>query len=253
MVQTAARDCRPVFECAFLPDDRARMLVEYATGVRGMGFTGRVRQRGGLTSFHIPINSLRDPVWTKRYGPVRRSDEHKLLIIGEREALAEHARAGGCTLILTPLGVLQGKSREFCASRVQPLIDFAREMHRSGQEVRVAFAPYDEAAYPESTTLVGDWFFSQSVQGTRAQGYRNTVFTRHAATARRRVREFDQEFTDLLCHDLNREAQTTDGLLAVLAELRDGKLGRFEQLPLPAGGTGDACDWYDANTGRCTR
>jgi hypothetical protein len=50
----------------------------------------------------------------------------------------------------------------------------------------------------ESVTILGDWFYAQSVSASLGAGYRQTIFTRHAPSMQTRIDLFDREFADLL-------------------------------------------------------
>lgn len=65
-----------LYTCADFPDSRARMMADYAEDVLALGYSGIVRQKGGLSSFHIPTESIGHNVWKVRYGNLARSDEH---------------------------------------------------------------------------------------------------------------------------------------------------------------------------------
>jgi hypothetical protein len=50
----------------------------------------------------------------------------------------------------------------------------------------------------ESITIVGDWFAAESVAATIGEGYRQTIFTRHAPSMQGKIDLFDREFEQLL-------------------------------------------------------
>jgi hypothetical protein len=213
LVQATEQEARPLFECAVFPDDRARMLAEYANRVRKMRQFGRVRQRGGFTSFNIPDRTIGHKDWKDRYGPLSRSDEHITLLRGERQALEKHAREAGCTLIISG-GHYEPLGPTVRAVRIRTLIEFLEGMPKG--KVRVAFARSDA---PESVTIVGDWFYAQSVRATVEKGYQNTMFTRHALTVRQRAQDFDREFDELAQHPVNQKAATLAGAMEVLRDI----------------------------------
>ena len=53
-------------------------------------------------------------------------------------------------------------------------------------------------AMTESVTIVGDWFAARSISGTMGDGYRQTIFTRHAPTIATMIEEFDRRFNQYL-------------------------------------------------------
>ena len=56
----------PLFQCAHLPEERTKMITEYAKKITDMDRFGMVRQKGGLSSFHIPDECILNPVWSDR-------------------------------------------------------------------------------------------------------------------------------------------------------------------------------------------
>ncbi len=114
----------PLFECAHLPEERARMMADYCNKVSSINKSGTVRQKGGLSSFHIPSACILKQVWTDRYFPENRSDYHKRLQRNERLALQQHADHKGSRLIINPAYALQGRSSVSARTRLQNMIDF---------------------------------------------------------------------------------------------------------------------------------
>ncbi|MFO7620044.1 MAG: hypothetical protein R6W81_02100 [Bacteroidales bacterium] len=47
-------------------------------------------------------------------------------------------------------------------------------------------------------TIVGDWFAAEAVSASMEKGIRQTIFTRHAPSVRRRIELFDEELECLL-------------------------------------------------------
>jgi hypothetical protein len=214
LVRRAEKEFAPLFECATLADDRARLLCDYARKVHEMGAQGHVRQKGGLTSFNIPDKSLKHPIWKQRYGTAHRSEEHRRLIHAERRALEEHARAKGCTLIVDASLDFSALGPAVKGLRLQSLVGFLESM--PDDKVRVVF---NRPAPPHSLTIVGDWFMAESISPDMTTGYRHTLFTRHAPTIRDRIETFDQEFEELLEEAQNRSCATKAGVIQALRDL----------------------------------
>jgi hypothetical protein len=57
-----------LYACAEFPEARAAMIAEYCEGVRALGRFGKVRQKGALTSFHLPPETINHRTWKERYG-----------------------------------------------------------------------------------------------------------------------------------------------------------------------------------------
>ncbi|MEI6503449.1 MAG: toll/interleukin-1 receptor domain-containing protein, partial [Armatimonadota bacterium] len=79
------------FECAPSIEQRAAMFVKYSQELREMRVTGRVRQKGGLSSFHMPDKRVAHELWRTRYGSIPPTDHQRQLLLDELTALKAHA------------------------------------------------------------------------------------------------------------------------------------------------------------------
>ncbi|MEW6210415.1 MAG: toll/interleukin-1 receptor domain-containing protein [Acidobacteriota bacterium] len=183
------------YECAELAEDRARMMVEYSEAVIELGYTGRVRQKGALSSFHIPKKIITDKVWDHRYGKFDRSPFHRRQQRRERMALEKHARASGCRIIIDPSITYRKYGPKARMVRLGTLVEFLESMTDDMAEVAIL---EPGAGAQESITIVGDWFYAESVSASIGKGYRQTIFTRHAPSMRGKIELFDQEFEEQL-------------------------------------------------------
>ncbi len=183
----------PLYECAADNRERARMLADYADKVARMGEWGMVRQKGGLSSFHIPDVWHGDPAWAGRYDDKRQAEESYCRCLREEhQALKRHAVKKGCRLVVDIKFTCKQYGKPVQKCRLESLLAFLESMDDTCQ-----IATY-EAPDPKSTTLVGDWFFAQSVSAKIGEGYKQTIFTRHAPTVRAQKKDFDEEFESLL-------------------------------------------------------
>lgn len=185
---------RVPFACANFPDARAEMLAEYCEDVRRLGGHGLVRQKGALSSFHIPTETIRHPIWRERYGANERSDEHCELQRRERLALTRHAELAGCKLIIDPFLTYDRYGEYARRVRLQCLYDFLNQMHDDKCQAVISRG----LGHGLSNTYVGDWFAAESVLAVLGKGYYQTIFTRHAALVRSKAADFDSEFDELL-------------------------------------------------------
>jgi len=207
----------PLFECAHLPEERSKMMVDYCDKVTSIKKFGIVRQKGGLSSFHIPTVSILKQVWIDRYFPETRSDYHKSLQRNERLAFQKHADQEGCRLIINPEYATQGRSKLSSITRLQTLIDFLRSP--SGEKAVVAIK--NEVVNKESLTIVGDWFLAESVSFKEGDGFTNTFFTRDVSEVIRRIDDFDSEMEDILEESGWKENNSKDKAVEVLIDLSD--------------------------------
>jgi hypothetical protein len=184
----------PIFLCAHLPEERTKMITEYSDKISNMGEFGTVRQKGGLSSFHIPDDHILKPVWTERYVPEFRNEYHKRLQRNERLALDKHAKLAGFKIIISPDYVIHGRDKRAICARIETLIAFLR--NTSCDPCIVAMQ--DKETSTESLTIVGDWFLAESVSFRKGDGFTNTFFTRDAFEIARRTEDFESELQELL-------------------------------------------------------
>lgn len=184
----------PIFLCAHLPEERTSMITEYSDKISNIGEYGMVRQKGGLSSFHIPSDHIMKPVWNERYFPEIKSEYHKRLQWQERVALEKHAERAGFKIIITPDYVFKGRDRRSVVARLQTLIAFLQ--NSVSNPTVVAIQSVETAR--ESLTIVGDWFLAESVSFKTGDGFTNTFFTRDAFEIARRTEDFECELQELL-------------------------------------------------------
>ena len=179
------------FQCALLTEDRAKMLADYCEDVLALGGHHYVRQKGGLSSFHIPNQLPGHPVWEERYGGQKPNEYHVRVLREERLALEEHAKVAGCRLIVNlnvPYDTIWSVGAR--VTRLTSLLQFLESMNDSKCEVAV----HPNMDLSESLTILGDWFLAESTTGKAQQGFRQTIFTRHAPSMTGRIEQFDREF-----------------------------------------------------------
>lgn len=177
------------YQCAELPEDRAKMMAEYCNNVKDLfGVHDLFRQKGGLSSLHIPDKPHIDPAWKTRYGGIDRTELHCNLQREERQAVEAHARAAGCRLIVNPYLPYERYPSSARIIRLECLVEFLKSVDDS--KCQVAFNP--DMDYDQSLTILGNWFFAES--SSAKQGYRHTMFTSHAPNMLRKIKSFDEEF-----------------------------------------------------------
>lgn len=181
-----------IYACADSPQSRATAIAQHCEDVRALGRFGKVRQKGGLTSFHLPNEMVQNRKWKERYDPAAYNYEHCLAQRSERLAVTKHAAVAGCKLIVIPPSqayVHLGKTAR--VSRLRCLREFLSEM--DDEKCQVATCATDPN---DNLLIVGNWFMAESVSMRRE--YRQTILTRHAPTVAGRVMDFDAEFDELL-------------------------------------------------------
>jgi hypothetical protein len=190
-IEDNQRTSHPLFECAELHNDRTQMMVDYAKQVLDLKASGRVRQKGGLSSFHIPDRYERSQIWKDRYGP-HYGEAHCRLQRLERIELENHFNKNGCSLIINPSLTFDEYGPMSRPVRLKEIYDFLKS--KDDQQVKVAISRPTE----HHLTIVGDWFAAEAVSAAMVRGIRQTIFTRHAPSVRRSIRIFDEELENLL-------------------------------------------------------
>jgi hypothetical protein len=185
----------PLWELAQFEEERAVKMKEYSSKANKPDYLGMVRQKGGLSSFHIPDIYIWQKQWEDRYFPDKKSFYHKKVQREERQALESHASIAGCKLIINPSYVTtKGRSKTSIIARINALIGFLE--NGSGKRVIIAFQ--GKSSIHESITIVGDLFLAESTTFKNQEGFTNTFFTRNASEITRRIKDFDDEMNDLL-------------------------------------------------------
>lgn len=197
LVERHSGSSEALYTCAQLNEHRAEMFAAYAEDVIDLGEFGVVRQKGGLSSFHIPTETINHRYWRERYGKVERSENHCELQRRERLALGRHANEKGCRLIVDPWLEYERYGMEATICRLRLFTRFLEAM--SDDLCQVVFN--HRMGHSESLTIVGNWFAAESVSAEVGKGYRQTIFTRHGPTVMSKLDHFDTEFEELLPQD----------------------------------------------------
>lgn len=212
---------QPLYQCAEFAEERATLMVKYSREVIDFGIHAELRQKGALSSLHIPSKTINHPVWKARYGGIDRGPGHCNLQREERLALEEHVRSAGCKLIINPNLNYEQYGGQARIVRIECLIEFLKSMVDSPCQVAIN----TRMGHEESLTILGDWFAAESVSARVGRGYRQTVFTRHAPSMLGKIEAFDQEFKELLddagwAADTSREAAIAK-MSEIVAELKN--------------------------------
>lgn len=192
-----------MYKRAETAEDRAKMMAEYANWLYHQQKFSRVRQKGGLSSFHIPTEPILHKVWKDRYYPGTKSKHHKLLQRNERLELQKHAITSGCRLIVSPSYAIKNRDPLAARTRLNTFLQFleneeVEEIVIGIIEDREELQFQDDQQNIESLTILGDWFLAESVSFNRGDGFTNTFFTRNAGEISNRIQDFDDEMEYLL-------------------------------------------------------
>ena len=179
-------------EIADWPETRTELMARYANHIIELGASGKVRQRGALSSFCIPNKDLDDEIWKLREGDRPRSPYYLSLLGKERRALETHARNSGCKLMIDPTIDFSDLGPTVTKARLTPLLEFLESMPDEKLQIVIT-----SRAREGNLTIVGDWFVAESLTPRTGLGYKQTIFSWHAPTVLRWMRRFDQEFNSL--------------------------------------------------------
>jgi TIR domain-containing protein len=194
LVDRNASQNSALYTCADYPQTRATMIAQHCDDVLALKRFGLVRQKGGLTTFHLPTELIQHRKWKQRYDPPSGyTPEHCLAQRAERLAVTKHAEVAGCKLIIIPPSeVYLNVGTTARLSRLRCLQEFLMTM--TDDNCQVATCP--GADRNDNLLIVGNWFTAESVSMRRE--YRQTIFTRHAPTVAAKVTNFDTELNELL-------------------------------------------------------
>jgi hypothetical protein len=170
------------------------MMKDHADDVYLLGHRDIVRQKGALSSFHIPMETIGRPIWRRRYGKQQKSPEHLRCQREERVALQRHAGTAGCKLIINPSLRYELWGPDARACRLETLLRFLK----STDDDHCWVALDTSLNLSISVTILGNWFTAESLAGIMGRGYQQTNFTRHAPTIMNKIENFDAEFDQIL-------------------------------------------------------
>jgi hypothetical protein len=183
------------YVCRVQAEERALLMAEYAEDVIEMGSFALLRQKGGLSSFQIPNEVVSDPIWEERYDTVLKNEYHCECQLKERQALEKHAFEAGCKLIINPALITDSIYSNIAVNaRVGTFLQFLESMPDDKIDVVID----NHLTFSESVTILGDWFSAESYFRPETQGFKQTMFTRHAPGIKRKIEVFDSEFNSLM-------------------------------------------------------
>jgi hypothetical protein len=181
--------------CTEQAEERAELIIKMAKEIISMDQYACVRQKGGLSSFHIPNVPINDRRWADRYNNgVQNNDYHCQHQLEERRALEAHAREAGCKLIVNPELIVKNYVKTAQTARLGTFLEFIESM----PDDKIVIAFDSNLNFSETVTLVGDWFSSEAFSRTLNSGFKQAIFTRHAPGIRRKIDAFEEELNYLL-------------------------------------------------------
>jgi hypothetical protein len=171
-------------------EERTRLLCRYA---RETPKPVRVRQRAIFSSLSLPDEPPDHPAWDSIEIPERRGKYFRSLLRDERRLMEEHAKIGGCSLILTPFLDFSAVGAKVHRCQLEVLRQFLLSM----PEDMIRVATVDGKSLG-NLTIIGDWLGAKALPPESGAEHRQTVFCHHAPTVLRWIHDFDQELEDTL-------------------------------------------------------
>jgi hypothetical protein len=215
------QDCGPnlsTYLCCQQVEERALLMASYADDVRKLGFHAVLRQKGGLSSFQLPDEVISNRIWDERYHPIPKNEHHCECQLKERRALGKHAFEAGCKLIINPAIITPKKfSKTARTARIRTFLKFLNEI--PDNKIDVVVDP--NLPFNESVTLLGDWFAAESYFRLETQGFKHTMFTRHAPGIKSKIDVFDSEFNTLIAAGGYKPGETRRKVIDILENVLD--------------------------------
>lgn len=204
------------YVCRVQAEQRAELMSQYAEDVIEMKSYAKLRQKGGLSSFQIPNEVISDPIWDERYDTVLKNDHHCECQLKERQSLEKHVLNKGCKLIINPALITSGiYSNIAIKARVGTFLEFLESM--PDDKVEIAIDPH--LTFNESVTILGDWFSAESYYRPETQGFKQTMFTRHAPGINKKIEVFDKEFDSLMRRSKSTPGETRKNTIEILKDI----------------------------------
>lgn len=172
--------------------ERLNLMISRERSNEIMSKHMQIRQWGALSTFCIPNKGIHNKVWKCREGTRLRGDYTRTLALNERLAFECYVRKYGCFLVIDPDIDLSSRGPYAKQARIETLYEFLKSID-DNDKVRIVCCSRARSA---NRTIVGDWYFAQSIVPTRG-GYRETEFTWHAPTVYQEIRKFDQQFQEM--------------------------------------------------------
>lgn len=195
VVEAAGRRWLPCGECAHEVGERAELIEHYADEAYRRIGKQCVRHFGGLSSFRIPDEPTDQPIWKRHYGNFPKGEEIYAKLRRERQALARHADAAGCKLIINNGVDLDAESggKGVWRSRLSSLVEYLETLKDKNVEIAII-----TESTPKAFLAVGNWFLAESAAVRSVRGIRHTLFMSYAPVIDQRIREFDHDLKMML-------------------------------------------------------
>lgn len=216
LVEQAGKQWEEPSECAQEPERRAEMIEKNAREAFDNWGACCVRMQGSLGSFSLPDEAPHHPIWAARYGNKPRGMNSYQWFRRERVALEHHARAGKLGMILNVgLDLDKDYGEGAKRTRICVLLQFLESLTGSEENARIALV---DQLPPDLFLSVGDWFTAESSAARPVRGVLQTVFTVHAPSVTRRLREFDAALEKEL---VDQKMPPKESLVRAITRLRE--------------------------------
>jgi hypothetical protein len=188
-------------------DDRFEFIRDFEMQIQSLSLDkdvyGHIRNKGSLSVFGIPNKSEFLNIWDGLYGP-QAADKRKLQGRKERQILEKHARKAGFSLIINPNIRFTDRDKVAVKLRIKTLLKFLEDIQKTNREaakdkkIKVVIALDKNLPKREHLTILGDYFYGETLSAQKGAGLRNTLFTRNAPSVAAKIEEFDEELRSKL-------------------------------------------------------
>ncbi len=171
-------------------EERPVLIADHANKVRSESGPSDLRQRAAFSSFSIPDAEWNDGIWADYDGDHPLSRQYHDNVRKERQALEWHARNSRCRLIIDPTVDFSSRGKGAHLPRLENLHGFLASMDDESTEVA-----FSKKGQQGNVTIVGDWFACEAQLPSAREGLRQTVFSWHAPSVLKYLRDFDDDFS----------------------------------------------------------
>lgn len=181
-------------------EERDAKIIQYTSLVGKLGKRnyGYLRNIGALSFCAIPDEIETAEVWQSFYG---NATNHKRIRLGreERQELEIHALGAGFSLIINPEIIYDKEYGIGKLSRLRSLLNFLKNVQATNDKrnpnsrIKALIAFDSRLSMREHLTIIGDYFYAETLSAQARAGLRNTLFTRNAHVVKNKMEEFDEK------------------------------------------------------------
>ena len=197
-IESAYDDSQAPCVCTQTVLQRTDRIQKYSREILSSFGAQRIRQSASFSSFSLPDKYPSHPLFKQRNPNF--GNNFCALARKERRVLEEHAREEGCSLLLDFYVPADGKSGAVLKhdpERLRPRLAILSEFLESMPDEKVTVV-ICKGTLRSVLFTVGDMLLVEAPIPLGRKEYNHSVFSWHAPTVARRIKEFDDELMDRL-------------------------------------------------------